>query len=146
MSALVSGNWIRNNWLDDMFREVDPAYYVKPLHGQSLPRLGQIRMDVKETDAAYTVEAEMPGVKKQDIQVSIDGSTITLSAEIRQEDTETKDKKVLRSERYYGAVSRSVQLAHEIDQSLAKAHYDQGVLTLILPKKQMSASKHLKID
>ena len=103
-------------------------------------------MDVKETDAAYTVEAEMPGVKKQDIQVSIDGSTITLSAEIRQEDTETKDKKVLRSERYYGAVSRSVQLAHEIDQSLAKAHYDQGVLTLILPKKQMSASKHLKID
>jgi HSP20 family molecular chaperone IbpA len=84
MSALVSGNWIRNNWLDDMFREVDPAYYVKPLHGQSLPRPGQIRMDVKETDAAYTVEAEMPGVKKQDIQVSIDGSTITLSAEIKQ--------------------------------------------------------------
>ena len=83
---------------------------------------------------------------KEDIQVSIDGSVVTLAAEIKQHDSETKDNKVLRSERYYGSVSRSFQLPVEIDQANAKAKYDNGVLTLTLPKKQASGAQRLAIE
>lgn len=134
MNSLIS----RGNLFDDFFRDVAPGFYVKPLHGDPLPSPSQIRVDVKETDGNYTVQAEVPGVSKGDIHVSIDGNAVTVRAEVKQQDSSGKDEKVLRSERYFGAVSRSFQLPVDIDQTQAKAKYDNGVLTLILPKKQAS--------
>ena len=135
-----------SNLLEELFRDVAPGFFVRPLHGDPLPTASQIRLDVSESAAAYTVHAEIPGVAKEDIQVSIDGSVVTLAAEIKQHDSETKDNKVLRSERYYGSVSRSFQLPVEIDQANAKAKYDNGVLTLTLPKKQASGAQRLAIE
>lgn len=142
MNSLVN----RNSLFDDFFRDFAPGFYVKPLHGDALPSAAQIRVDVKEDDKAYTVQAEIPGVNKDDIHVSVDQGVVTLRAEIKQEDNKTEGGKVLRSERYYGAVARSFQLPQDIDQSQAKAKYNDGVLMLTLPKKAPGGSAKLRID
>lgn len=142
MNALMT----RGGLFDDFFRDVAPGFYIKPLHGDNLPNPSQIKVDVKENGDAYTVQAEIPGVPKEDIQVGVDGNVVTLRAEIKQQDSTNSDEKVLRSERYYGAVSRSFQLSSDIDQTQAKAKYDNGVLTLTLPKKQGNKTQRLMID
>ena len=134
----------RNSLFDDIFRDFTPGYFIKPLHGDALP--AQVKVDVKEIDSGYVVNAELPGVNKDDIHVGIDGNVVTLRAEVKQEDTKTEGEKVLRSERYYGSVSRSFQLPTEIDASQAKAKYDNGVLALTLPKKTASSSKRLTVE
>lgn len=134
----------RRSFFDDLFNEASPAFYVKPLHGDSLPT--QIRVDVKETPEAYTLQAEVPGVSKDDIQVNVDGKLVTLRAEIKQQDSQTEGGKLLRSERYYGAVSRSFQLPVDVDNSAAKAKYENGVLQLTLPKKTAAAAQRLTIE
>jgi HSP20 family protein len=136
----------RGSLFDDFFRDIAPGFYVKPLHGDPLPTPEKIRVDVKETDTLYTVQAELPGVAKQDIHVALDGNLVTLRAEVRQHDSESKDEKILRTERYFGAVSRSFQLPMEIDQAQSRARYDNGLLTLTLPKKLSGGSQRLVID
>ncbi|MFO1344241.1 MAG: Hsp20/alpha crystallin family protein [Burkholderiales bacterium] len=140
MNSLVS----RNSLLDDFFRDFSPGYFIKPLHGDNLP--AQIKVDVKEVEGGYAVNAEIPGVSKDDIHVGIDGNVITLRAEVKQEDKKTEGEKVLRSERYYGAVSRSFQLPAEIDAGAAKAKYENGVLALTLPKKVGASVKRLTVE
>lgn len=129
---------------DELFRDFAPGYYIKPLHGDALP--AQIKVDVSESKDSYTVKAEVPGVSKEDIHVSVEGGVVTLSAEVKQEDRQTQDEKVLRSERYYGSVSRSFQLPQEVDVGAAKAKYENGVLALTLPKKSQASSRRLSID
>ena len=137
----------RGGLFDDFFRDLAPGFLVKPLHGDALPSPDQIKIDVKENDAGYTVQAEVPGVAKEDIQVSVEGSVVTVRAEVRQQDIQNKDDKPLRSERYFGSVSRAFQLPQEVDESQAKAKCDNGVLTLTLPKKRASAgTQRLRID
>ena len=142
MNALIS----RGSLFDDFFRDVAPGFYVKPLHGDPLPSAGQIRMDVKENGDAYTVSAEIPGVRKEDIHVTIEGGMVMVRAEVKQEDSQARDDKLLRSERYYGSVSRGIQLPQDVDQGQAKAKYDNGVLTLTLPKKQGKGGQKLRIE
>jgi HSP20 family protein len=134
----------RNGLFDDFFKDVAPAFYVRPLHGDPLP--SNIKVDVKETPEAYCLLAEMPGVPKEDIHVTVEGNVVSIRAEIKQEDVQQQDEKVLRSERYYGAVSRSFQLPVDIDDAAAKAKVDNGVLTLTLPKKRGSTSQRLTIE
>lgn len=143
MNALLT----RGGLFDDFFRDVAPGFYIKPLHGDGLPSPSQIKVDVKENNDAYTIHAEIPGVNKEEIQVAVDGNVVTLRAEVKQQDSTTQDEKILRSERYYGAVSRSFQLAMDIDQTQAKAKYDNGVLVLVLPKKTaMGGAQRLVIE
>lgn len=142
MSSLTT----RNSLFDDFFRDFAPGFYVRPLHGDALPTPAQIKVDVKESDALYTVQAELPGVPKEDIHVSLDANVVTLRAEVKQMDTKTSDEKVLRTERYYGAVSRSFQLPQEVDAARATAKYDNGVLSLTLPKKTGRGAQRLSIE
>lgn len=142
MNSLVT----RGSLFDDFFKDIAPGFYVRPLHGDSLPSPGQIKVDVTETDGAYTVLAEVPGVAKEDIHVSLEGSVVNLRAEVRQHDEKREGEKVLRSERYYGAVSRSFQLPADVDAAQAKAKYDNGVLTLTLPKLANKAAQRLNIE
>ena len=88
----------------------------------------------------------MPGVPKEDIHVSIDGNTVTLQAEVKQHDKQTEGERVLRSERYFGAVSRSFQLPADIDETAAKAKYENGVLLLTLPKKISRSPQKLVVE
>ncbi|MGR8931445.1 MAG: Hsp20/alpha crystallin family protein [Gammaproteobacteria bacterium] len=129
---------------DELFRDVNPGYFIKPLHGDPLP--GQIKVDVKENANEYIIQAEIPGASKENIHVNIEGNIIGIRAEISQVDTETKDDKVLRSERYYGEVSRSFQLPTDIDDSVSKARYENGVLTLNLQKKQKQGGQRMTIE
>ena len=140
----MNGLITRSGLFDDFFKDVAPGFYVKPLHGDPLP--AQIKVDVKETPAAYTVEAEIPGVAREDIHVTIEGPVVTLRAEVKQMDTQTDGEKVLRSERFFGSVARSFQLPQDLDESSAKAKYDNGVLRLTLPKKAAVAGQRLNIE
>jgi HSP20 family protein len=102
-------------------------------------------MDVRENENSYIVHAEIPGVNKEDIQVTIDGSQVSLSAECRREN-ETKDgERTLRSERYYGKVARTFVLENEVDEAQSETHYKDGVLELVLPKKAQTSAKKLTI-
>ena len=142
MNSLVT----RGSLFDDFFKDIAPGFYVRPLHGDGVPSPSQIKVDVKETDGGYTVQAEVPGVPKEDIHVSIDGNVVSLRAEVRQHDQKTEGEKVLRSERYFGSVARSFQLPADIDAGQAKAKYDNGILTLTLPKKLNNAAQRLNIE
>ena len=106
-----------------------------------------MRVDVSEKDGTYTVRADLPGVKKEDINVRIDGNIVQIDAEVKR-DKDTKDSggKVRRRERYYGAVSRAFTVAQDVDEAKAVAKYENGVLTLELPKKATTESKRLTVQ
>jgi HSP20 family protein len=107
----------------------------------------KLRIDVSEKDNAYVVKADIPGVKKEDIKVRIDDNVVQIDAEVKQEkETKSDGGKVLRSERYYGAISRAFSLAQNVDESKAQAKYADGVLTLELPKKAAATSKNLTVQ
>ena len=142
MNALIG----RSGLFEDLFKDLNPGFYVRPLHGDPLPNAGDIKVDVKENDGGFLVSAEVPGVPKDDIQVSVDGNVVTLRAEVRQKDQQTEGEKLLRSERYFGSVSRSFRLPGDIDASGCKAKYEDGVLTLNLPKKQGGSGQRLAIE
>jgi len=127
--------------IDDLFK----GFFVRPALFEGQPQM-QIKMDLKEDDNVYTVHADIPGVKKENIQVSIEGNQVSISAETKTEKEEKKGEKVLRSERYFGKVARSFTLAHEVDEAKAQAKYSDGVLELTLPKKAASSARKLAIQ
>jgi len=106
-----------------------------------------MRIDVSEKDNAYQVKADIPGVKKEDINVRIDGNVVQIDAQVKREkETKGNGDKVLRSERYYGNVSRTFSLADDVDDAKAEAKYADGVLTLALPKRTTAASKKVTVQ
>jgi HSP20 family protein len=134
----------RRSLIDELFSDVNPGFFIRPLHGDALP--SKIKMEVKEDKDSYTVVAELPGLKKEDIHVSVDQKVLTISAEIQQEDKKTEDEQVIHSERYYGQISRSIELPTEIELSRAEAKYEQGILSMQLPKKTGSSTHRLIIN
>lgn len=127
---------------DDFFK----GFMLHPVFRGATEMEPQIRLDVAEDDKAYTVNAEIPGVSKDDIKVSIDGNQVSISAETKQEKEEKEGKRVLRSERYYGRVARSFSLADDVDEDAAVASYQDGVLQLTLPKKPGGRAKSISIS
>ena len=117
---------------------------MKPL---SFPTAGelQIKLDVKEGDKAYTVRAEIPGVKKEDIHVDVEGNHVSLRAEVKHAKEEKKDERVIYSECSYGEVSRGFDLPSDVDAQGAKAEYKDGVLNLTLPKKPGAETRRISI-
>ena len=107
----------------------------------------KMRVDVSEKDNAYEVKADIPGVRKEDINIRIDGNVVQIDAEVNRE-KESKDKsgKVLRSERYWGNISRTFSLAQDVDDTKVVAKYTDGVLTLELPKKASPESKKIAVQ
>lgn len=133
-------NLTRFDPLDDLFR----GFFVRPVEMNTPSNAPAIRMDVTEQPKTFVVHAELPGVK-EDIHVQVEGNQVMITAEVKQEKEVKEGDRVLRSERYYGQVSRSFQLAQDIDDSQAAAKFNDGVLELTLPKKMASASKRLSI-
>lgn len=130
--------------VDDLFKGffVRP-YGYEPREAAVAPRM---KVDVAEKNGAYLVSAEIPGVKKEDIQVSVDGTQVTLSAEVKQEREAGKDERVLHVERSYGKATRSFTLPQELDEAKVEARYRDGVLELTLPKKAAAARKQIAIQ
>jgi HSP20 family protein len=131
----------------DPFRDDDwfKGFWVRPLAGEP-EAPPQIRIDLTENGQGYTVRAEIPGAKKEDIKVEVDGNRVSISAEVKREKEEKKDDKVIRRECYQGSSYRSFTLDSEVDEAKAEARYDNGVLELKLPKKATTATKRLTIS
>jgi len=138
-------NILRYNRADDAFDDLFRGFFMRPVRFDGQQEI-KIKIDVSEDDKAYTVHAEIPGVKKEDINVNIDGNQVAISAEVKNEKEVKEGEKVLRSERYYGIVSRVFSLAEEVDESTAQAKYNNGVLELSLPKRISAKSKSLTIQ
>jgi HSP20 family protein len=132
-----------NELVDDLFK----GFLVRPVsydaRGEGLPR---VKVDIAEKNGAYTVTAELPGVKKEDIQVSIDGAEVTLTAEVKREKEVTQDERVLHTERMVGKVTRSFALPQEVDEAKAEAKFRDGILELTLPKKAAAQRKQVTIQ
>jgi HSP20 family protein len=133
-----------NDLVDDIFK----GFLVRPLayeggRNEVLPR---VKVDVAEKNGAYKVTAELAGVKKDDINVSIDGSQVTLTAEVKQEKEASQDERVLHTERVFGKVTRSFTLPQEVDEAKAEAKFRDGVLELTLPKKAAAQRKQISIQ
>jgi HSP20 family protein len=132
---------IRRDPIDDFFR----GFLVRPVDvgGGDTP---EMKIDVKEEEKQYLIHAEIPGVNRDDIHVHIEGAVVSISAERRQEKNVKEGERVLRTERYFGKVARSFQLAQEVDEAQSAAKYTNGVLELTLPKKVAAQAKRLVIQ
>lgn len=133
-----------NELVDDLFK----GFFVRPVaygNGVQAAEAPRIRLDVAETEAAYVVSAELPGVKKEDIQVAIDGAQVTLSAEVKREKEATEGNRLIHVERAYGKASRSFTLPQELDEAKAEARFRDGVLELTLPKKAAASRRQIEI-
>jgi HSP20 family protein len=128
---------------DDLFRPMRlgtfPTY--RPLAVEP-----EMKMDLTEDEKAYFVKAEIPGGKKEDIHVALDGNEVSITAEVKKETEEKKGETVLRNERYYGRVARAFTLNHVVDEAKVEAKYSNGVLTLMLPKKGGPTVKEVAIN
>ncbi len=135
--------------INDLF-DLDPMEssirsLLRPWRLETTERAPQIRLDVSEADGKYLVKADIPGVRKDDIDVRIDGNQVTISAEVKQEKEEKSGERVLRSERQFGFASRSFTLADNVDEAKAEAKFENGVLMLTLPKRTPVSQKRLAI-
>ena len=127
------------------FQDALNELVARPL-GMAGQIVSRIRLDVDEDDSAYTVRAEIPGARKEDIEVSVEGTRLAISAEIRPETHEGAGQRPLYRERSYGRSSRSFTLPEEVDAQAAAAQYRDGVLTLVLPKKAVVSGKRVPIS
>jgi HSP20 family protein len=144
---MTMANISRYEPFGDVFDDLLKGFFVRPMayEGQSATA-GRIKIDVSEKGNAYVVHAEIPGVKKEDIQVNIEGDQVSISAEARAEKEVKEGERVLHRERYYGKVARAFRLGADIDQSAANARFADGVLELTLPKKADAAGRQLTIQ
>lgn len=102
------------------------------------------RVDISETDKEYQIKAELPGVEKENVKVTVEHGILTLQGERRQE-KEEKGRRYHRIERSYGTFVRSFALPESVDQAAVKAEYKDGVLTLRLPKTEAEKPKAIEV-
>ncbi len=127
--------------IDDLFR----GFSLRPFLRDFETAANEMRLDVQEDDKAYRVSADLPGVKKEDIEITVEGGQVTIQAETRREQSR-EDRKQLHTERYYGKTYRSFTLPQEVDSAKCEASYDNGVLSLVLPKKNDGASRRIAVN
>lgn len=142
-------------------REIwDPFDFVRDLQGEmsrafntSLSRTDgdlwrrsfEPEIDVKEEADRYLVHADLPGVKKEELDISVTGNLLVIKGERKQE-KETKEKDYYYSERVFGSFSRTLELPTEVDASKVQAAYKDGVLEIALPKSESSKPRQIKVD
>ena len=134
---------------DEAFDDLLRGFFVRPVSFDGTAaqqQVGQFRVEVSEGEQAYTIRAEIPGVKKDDINISIDGDQVAISAEVKNEKEVQDGERVLRSERYYGKVQRAFALGQAVDENGASAKYADGILELTLPKKAVAQAKRIAIQ
>ncbi len=120
------------------------GFWMRPLP-RAMETIPEIKIDLTENDKAYTVRADIPGAKKEDIKVNVDGNRVSISAESKQEKEERKGDKVIYRECSQGSSYRSFTLDSNVDEGKAQAKYENGVLELTLPKKNGATAKQLQI-
>lgn len=132
-------------FFDDFFGDLWARPDYLPTRFAEMPAMMRARMDVIDKGSAYLVTIEMPGVRKEDINVSIDGMRVSVSAETTAETPVKEGEKLIYTERSATSYARSFDLPTEVLETGADAIYDNGVLTLTLPKKVASPVRKLEI-
>ena len=131
-----------NELVDDLVK----GFFVRPLALEPRAELPRMKVEVAEKNGTYLVTAELPGVKKEDINVTVDGAQVTLAAEVKREKEVTEHDRLLHSERAFGKVARTFTLPRELDETKVEAKFRDGVLELALPKKAAAARKQITIQ
>lgn len=147
MANIVRTDPFRDLARFDPFRDMEAFAFprLRRLFGE-MPEEVPIKLDVTEDDKAYYVKAEMPGVRKEDIAVDIEGNQVSLSAEVKREKEEKKGEAVVHSERYFGRQYRAFTLPAPIDRATAEAKFTDGVLSLTLPKTVATSTQRISIQ
>jgi len=126
--------------LDDWFKN----WGMRPF-SMDMETTPQIKIDLAENDNAYTVRAEIPGVKKEDVKVQVEGNRVSISCETKQEKEEKEGERVICRECHQGSSYRSFTLGSEVDETKAEAKYENGTLELTLPKKEGKTAKRIEV-
>lgn len=134
-SGVPVGEDLFSQVVDDFFR----GDFFAPLNSTE----NSFRVDLKESDKDYVIHADLPGVKKEDIEIRLAGDYLTISA-ARNAETETKEENYLRRERHYGEFSRSFYI-RDVREDSIDAEFKDGVLTVALPKREMAENANKKI-
>lgn len=127
----------RQSLFDSFFDSDFPRYRLLPENRSE----DALAVDIEETDKGYRLKADFPGLKKDDISVSVENNVLTLSAEYSEEREEKDKGRILRQERRFGRYSRSFSLGNDVDESKIKASFDAGVLTLDIPRAESKQPK-----
>jgi len=139
-------NLTRFSPFDEAFDDLVRGFFVRPVSYEHPAGPAQFRVDVSENEKAYVLRAEIPGVKKEDINVTIDGDTVAISAEVKNEKDVKNGERVLRSERSYGKLYRAFTLSQALEEAGTHAKYAEGVLELTLPKQAAVQAKRIAIQ
>lgn len=142
--ALSSFEDIENFW-DNIFPVGWPMRFERAMHPFSRISGKTPSVDVIDAEDTVIVHAELPGVQKKDLDVSVSDHTVTIKGEIKREEKEEKGD-YYRCEIQRGAYSRTVALPAEVDGSKAKAKFKDGILELTLPKFEEAKRRHIEID
>ena len=147
MTSLVPRIASRNvsRWLDDDFGDFFEGFF-RPARSIEPTRNVVPAVDVSEDDNGYVVRAELPGVKKEDIDVTLEDGVLTISAETKSESEEKEGERVIRRERRYGKYARSLRLGTQVEEGKVKANYKDGILELALPKSEAVKPKRIAVD
>lgn len=133
------GLW--DNDFDQVFENfLRPVRWIEEAAGELAPPL-----DVRERNDDFVITAELPGVKKEDIGVTLENGVLTISAEMKSEKEEKEGERVIRQERRFGKYVRSLRLGTQVDDKKIKANYKDGVLELVLPKAEEVKPKKIAV-
>ncbi|MDG5977803.1 HSP20 family protein [Hydrogenophaga taeniospiralis CCUG 15921] len=141
MNELSTRDPFSTDLFDDAFRN-----FLRPWVARGTSHTPQIKIELTESNGDYKLKADIPGVRKEDIEINIDENKVSISAEMKKESEEKKGDRVIRSERQYGYASRSFWLDSPVDKGKSTAKYQDGVLELTLPKKAPATSQRLEIS
>ena len=149
LPAILNEN-LFDNFFDDDF--MMPSMFGKndPLYGKNAKNV--MKTDVRETDNSYELDIDLPGFKKEDVSLKLDGGYLTISASkgLEKDEKEKKDGKYIRRERYAGACQRSYYVGEDITEEDIKAAFEHGILTLFVPKKEakpaVEEKKYISIE
>jgi len=131
-----------NELVDDLFK----GFFVRPLAFEPRAELVRMKLEVAEKNGTYLVTAELPGVRKEDINVTVDGAQVTLAAEVKREKEAAENDRLLHTERSFGKVTRTFTLPQELDEAKVEAKFRDGILELALPKKAAAQRKPIAIQ
>lgn len=131
--------------VDDVFNDFFQRSGVAPGRSPDAPTVARARMDVLDKGDKFEITVDLPGVSKEDINVTVEGARVTLQAESRKQREAKDGERVLHSERTITSYARSFELPVEVSEDGADARFENGVLTLALPKRVAVSSKRLSV-
>ncbi|MDI9347568.1 MAG: Hsp20/alpha crystallin family protein [Methylacidiphilales bacterium] len=132
------------NLISDFFNDTQSfGYFIRPLHGDTNPE--SFKIDVQENNYAFFINAELPGVNKEDVHITVEDRTVSIRTEVKQHDQQTENNKVVRSERYFGTYQRTFSLPSSVDSASSTANYKNGILSITLNKKIKETQKRIEV-